>query len=366
MKRYFFSIIFILIILSGCTNRIEQNKKIIIREASGITRIEDKLLIVGDDSDGRYFEIALDGQNGPIIPIDPIQVKEVLLPRAELAMDLESINILADGRIAILSEQLHSLISKKTLHTDDYGIIAEYDKTVIEFDNRGLEGLAVKAFPDGTSRIAVLWEGGYPIYNMLSRQLREHIGRFPFKPVVIVHEIEKGQTAGFVDEPLLYLNLNVPEPEGTPPLAQRFRATDLVWHEWSDHNTKGASHEGFIVLLSSENSPPDSIGVQTRYTTKILQRFDLEGNPVGDPVHINDICRVCLREVLADKSTHISHEMMTHLEEIAVLLEEGSWENVNWEGLDWFEHGKSVITIYDKWPKDPPFALVIPIPEEWK
>lgn len=352
--------------ISGCTTGINDGNRIVVREASDIARVNNKLFIVGDDADGRYFELRLEDQTGSIIPIDSEKVRAVFLPQAELAMDLEGIDNMADGRIAILSEQLHCLIAEKMPGLHTHGVIAEYDKTLIEFGNRGLEGLAIKRLSNGTSRIAVLWEGGYPIYKMVPKQLREHVGRLPLKPVIIVHEIERGQVAGIVDKPLHSIMLNVPEPEGEPPLAQRFRATDLVWYDWPDEGKKEDSKEGFIVLMSSENAPPESTGSPTEYRVKILQRFSLDGNPRGEPLFINEVCKQYLRDFVINKPAFVSHEILAHIKEVATLLDEGNWENINWEGLDWFEEGRSLIAIYDKWPMDPPFALVIDIPEEWK
>ena len=212
----------------------------------------------------------------------------------------------------------------------------------------------------------MLWEGGYPIYELIPLQLRDKAGRLPLKPVVIVHEIEKGHVADIVDEPFHSFILNVPEPEGEPPTAQRFRATDLIWYDLPDEEKNEDSEEGFIVLLVSENAPPESTDTPTEYGGKILQRFSLDGNPVGEPLFVNDFCKICIRDVVKDRPAFISHEMHVHMEEVATLLDKGNWENINWEGLDWFEEGVSVIVIYDKWPKDPPFALVIDIPQEWK
>ncbi|UCE18898.1 MAG: hypothetical protein JSV84_00660 [Gemmatimonadota bacterium] len=337
-----------------------------IREASGITRVDDKLLIVGDDADGMYFEFPLNGQIGPIIPIDPVKVKEIPMHGAALAMDLESIDVLADGRIAVLSEQLHCLIAQKNLKSDHFSVLAEYDKTVTEFGNRGLEGLAVKPLDDGTSKIAVLWEGGYPIYELVPVDLREPAGRLPLRPIIIVHELQRGDAAECIEDPAHYIPLNVPEPTGDPPGAQRFRGTDLVWHSWSRDTKKGHFEEGFIVLLSSENSPPDNTTISKEFKTKILQRFTLEGNPVGDPLHLNAIGREALKKFNEKIPPHLSHETIKHMATVTALLEEKKWENINWEGLDWLEEGDRLIVIYDQWPKDPPFALVVDIPDEWK
>lgn len=366
LKRYLTPLLSATVIFWTCGKAPEQKQSIVICEASGITRVDDKLLIVGDDADGRYFELPLNGQTGPVIPIDPVNVKEVPLPGAELAMDLEGIDILADGRIAVLSEQLHCLIAQESLERDHFTVISEYDKTVTEFGNRGLEGLAVKELDDGASKIAVLWEGGYPLYPLVPVDLREPVGRLPLRPVIIVHELQKGEAAGLVHDPSYYIPLNVPEPTGAPPAAQRFRGTDLVWHNWHSDTNNGHLEEGFIVLLSSENSPPDSKDSSKEFKTKILQRFALDGNPFGDPLSINEIGKKALKKYNEAVPPHLSQEMTVHMKKVTASLEEKNWENINWEGLDWFEEGKSFVVIYDRWPKDPPFALVIDIPEEWK
>ncbi len=109
-----------LILISTCSENSDKDQGIIVQEASGIARLDDKLIMVGDDADGKYFELNLDGRSGPIIPVDPEKVKEVILSGAELAMDLEGIDVLADGRIAILSEQLRCLIAKESLGSDHY------------------------------------------------------------------------------------------------------------------------------------------------------------------------------------------------------------------------------------------------------
>lgn len=207
----FFFIIAILAVIFSCAQDPGGEDGIVIHEASGIARIDDRLIIVGDDADGRYYEMDLNEHRWPIIPIDPLRVREVKMPHAELASDLESIDVLTDGRIAVLSEQLRCLIAKENLSTDRYSIIAEYDRTLTEFGNRGLEGLAVKELVDGGSRVAVLWEGGYPLYRLVPFELRHLVDRTPLNPVIVVHDIKKGETVGLVDEPLLE-----GEPVGEP------------------------------------------------------------------------------------------------------------------------------------------------------
>jgi hypothetical protein len=355
-----------LAVVCSCSKNHEGEQGIVIHEASGIARIDDRLIIVGDDADGRYYEMELNGHRWPIIPIDPHRVREVNMPHAELASDLESIDVLNDGRIAVLSEHLRCLIAKENLSSDRYSVVAEYDKALTEFGNRGLEGLSVKRLVNGGSRIAVLWEGGYPLYRLVPFELRNRVGRFPLRPVIVVHDIKKGETVALVDEPLQTLILNVPQPSGKSPMAQRFRGSDLVWHRWVKNKNTDHFEEGFIVLLSSENSPPIDGNVPKEYKQKILQRFNLEGEPVGEPLDVNRSGKEAFEELDEEIFDTLSPRMAAHLKKIRSLFLEEDWEDINWEGLDWFEEGISVITIYDKRRLDPPFALVVKLPDSWK
>ncbi len=340
----------------------ETTEKISVREASGITRVGNMLLIVGDDADGKYFELGLPKRVGEIIPVDPAKVVEVLLKGAELAMDLEGVDALGDGRLVFLSEQLRCLIGKATPQSDSYSVIAEYDRTLTEFGHRGLEGLAVKRLEGGHSRVAVLWEGGYPEYADIPIQFRDRVGGLPLKPVIVVHDIGHGEVAGVVRAPAARILLNVPEPEGDPPYAQRFRATDLVWHRKDGDDAA----DEFIVLLSSSNSPPDELTHSTQYKLKTLQRFNFDGEPVGEPIDMKNIFSSALARENSEAYTITDDDMFSHLQEISSLLQAHDWENVNWEGLGWFVEGESLIAIYDGVPKDPPFALIIEIPQDWK
>ncbi len=337
--------------------------EIIVREASGVARLGDRLIIVGDDADGRYFELDLEARRDPVIPIDPAKVRGVSIPNAAMAMDLESIDILADGRIAVLSEQLRCLVAGKSGVDQPFEVVAEYARTFAEFGSLGLEGLAVSKQDNGGSKVAVLWEGGYPDFESVPQQLRDRVGRFPLKPVVIVHEISEQGVADLVLQPPKIIPLQVPEPNGEEPESQRFRGTDLVWHRWRSPNEKEGVIEGFIVLLSSSNSPVEG---PRRYRFKYLQRFDMEGRTVGDPLDLTSVCRTILGESADEVCRELGFEMSYHMRNVIGIVEESQGEDVNWEGLGWFVEGESLITIYDTWPKDPPFALIFDIPEEWK
>lgn len=339
----------------------EGTHEIVIREASGIAKVGDKLLIVGDDADGRYFELRVPDRTVDIIPIDPSRVKEVVLPGAELARDLESLDILGDGRLIFLSEQLRCLIARETPRDGRYVVVAEYDRTLSELGNRGLEGVAVKRLDNGDSRIAVLWEGGYPEHFAVPVQLREKVCGFPLKPVIVVHDIKNGEIVGRVNNPAARITLDAPEAEGKPPLAQRYRASDLVWHEKSS-----SGEDEFIVLMCSGDSPPDRSARPVRYENKVLQRFDLKGNSVGEPLDLKDVFSNALAGVDDQALAAMGEEMSSHVREVSRLLKKYEWENVNWEGLAWFADGEKLITIYDTVPKDPPLALIINIPQDWK
>jgi len=118
--------------------------------------------------------------------------------------------------------------------------------------------------------------------------------------------------------------------------------------------------------LTSENSPPDGSGVKKAYQMKMLQRFDLDGKPVGEPLNLNEICTRAFADYIKNKSVNMGQKMLSHCKQVKSILEESNGEEINWEGLGWFEEGKSLIAIYDTWPKDPPFAMVIDIPAGWK
>jgi hypothetical protein len=298
-----------------------------VRDASGITRVGDYLLIVGDKDAGRFYRFQIPNSTGRAIIIDAEQAMRVDLPNGSLAIDLESIDVLADDRVVVLSERLRALIGME-------GVIAEYGTPLTEFGNRGLEGVAVRRLSNGTSKVAVLWEGGYPESRAIPQQLRSVVGRLALRPVIWVHEITKGQTGVHIRDDrkdgvvLQNIFLEVQEVgDEPPPQAQRFRASDLVWHELNKH-----THElGFIVLMSSENSPREG---KKDFQYQWLQRFDMEGKRVGAPIDLNEVLPEGLRQR-------------------------------NWEGLGWYEEGKRLVIVHDSPPAGIPTAYVIDIPEDW-
>ncbi len=229
----------------------------------------------------------------------------------------------------MLSERLRTLV-------EENGVIAEYDNRLSEFGNRGLEGLAVRPLDHGTSRVAVLWEGGYPDYKAVPPPLRSYVGRLSLPPVVWVHDLNASENGIVVNIKkkekyrLQQIYLDVPEPAGREPQAQRFRAPDLVWHQW-DIDGDGKKNWGFIIVLSSQNSPEHG---RPEYMHQWLQRFSITGKPVGTPLDLNTMVPSRLK-------------------------------GANWEGLGWFEEGKSLVLIHDKPPKGPPTAIIVDLPHDW-
>ena len=360
----------------------------VITEVSGITRLGGKLLMVSDDANGCYFELKIDDLSASVIPIDPVKIKRVKMNGCEAVGDFESIAVLADGRVAILSEDMHALYAPTRPGASSWGVLVKYDQSVSEFGNRGLEGVSSLASSDGTSKVAVVWEGGYPVVSSLPEQIQNTVGHSPLVPILVLTDVPRNAMGLEVDDTASYISLRLPklkesgsatnepilldselpkatEPndEPAPPFAQRFRAPDLVWHQWK---TDSGVDTGLIVLLTSENSPLRGSGASHEFKYKELQRFDQRGKPVGTAIEINDLVKPIFDNVTAVQMRTWSERMKLEFAEVRKLLEEQNWENVNWEGLDWFVRGQSLILIYDGVPTDPPFAVVIPIPDNWK
>lgn len=295
---------------------VTQAETVEIREASGIARRGEFLLIVDDSQHGSYFRFHLQGETGPMIELDPARLERVSLPHSLMATDLESINVLADGRVVVLSERLRAMF-------DAEGTVADYGAVFSEFGKRGMEGLAVRPAGGGASRVAVLWEGGYPEYYDVPEQLRAKVGRQALSPIIQVHDLKPGDREVQVRGSNL-IALDVPRPKGRGPKAQRFRAPDLVWHRLPNGDW------GFIVLLTSQNSVdrPD-------YKYHRLECFTAQGKRVGKRIDLNAVV-------------------------------DGPLQRVNWEGVDWFEKGKSLILVYESYPHRLPAAFVLELPHDWQ
>jgi hypothetical protein len=202
-------------------------------------------------------------------------------------------------------------------------VVAEYDAHLSEFGKRGLEGVAVRPLPDRASRIAVLWEGGYPEQQHIPEQLRAKLGRRSMQPLIQIHDLDANEENVLIRGGRL-IPLEVPRPPGREPKAQRFRAPDLVWHRQPD------GRWGFIVLLSSENSVE-----KPNYMYHWLLRFSADGKCIGRPIDLDATVPPDLR-------------------------------GANWEGLGWFEEQESLVLVHESHPNSHASAYVVQVPNDWK
>ncbi|HEX2523687.1 MAG TPA: hypothetical protein VHP35_16315 [Terriglobia bacterium] len=308
-----------LLLLAGCTAP-SGGSPTEIREASGVIRQSDRLLIVDDSVWGAYSSVPINGQKGPLISLQG--ACRIPLPVTPMVPDFEGIDRLADGKLVFLSERLRSLIGED-------GLIAQYDSLLGEFANRGLEGVAVRPLPGGVSRIAVIWEGGYPDYASVPWSLRSTAGRQAMRPLVVVHDLDSGVRGVELKtrDAKLAVELEVPKPDGEEPEAQRFRAPDLVWTRWRNGS---AEDWGFLLLITSQNSVP-----RPQYLFHWLQRFDLKGKPVGEPL---DLAQFLPADI----------------------------QHANWEGLSWFDTGKSVVLVHEGERQVDSRAFILNLPEDWQ
>lgn len=295
----------------------------LIAEASGVARLGDYLLIADDAAVGAYYRVNISKNPADnfLFDLNALKPQRVPLKHRGLGVDIESIGVLADGRIALLSERLRSLIT-------DGGIIAEYDSELAEIGKRGLEGLAIRPLPGGASRVAVVWEGGYPDFGQLPRRAS---ARNAWLPLLVMHDIPRNGRVGRVrlKDAIAAIELAVPRPAGVEPEAQRFRVPDFVWTRVS--SGKADEGWGFLALLSSQSGTPTP-----KFQFKWLQRFDIEGRPVGKPL------------------------------DLALVLPKGL-EAVNWEGVNWFEQGRSLVLVHEEdGPSVPPHAFVLELPKDWQ
>lgn len=292
-------------------------------EASGIIYRNKELLIVSDEDDGTYFRYAIN----KITPTEPIVIEgpsltRVSLPIGPLAADLEEIDVLADGRVVVLSERLRMILSES-------GRVLEYDDPFAEIGERGLEGMAIQHLSNGFSRVAALWEGGYFLKKELSSVMGSVLANRSFDPMIVFYDLEAGakdKRQKMKDsKPGDIIILEVPWPAGREPSAQRFRAPDLLWHT-------SKNGEGFIVLLNSQSAEP----IEFKYLW--LQRFTMDGKPFGQPLDIDAVVPEKLK-------------------------------GLNWEGMSWYEEDKSILLIDDtskKRQSGPPFVFLLALPEDWR
>ena len=286
-------LLMVLMLLNACSAPVE------LVEASGVVRVGEQLIIVSDDSAGALFRYELpnrDYHNRKAALLATISIDKPLYQAftSSDASDLESIDVLPNGQILVLSEQAAALFTKD-------GLAVQYPEELKELASRGLEGLAIHS--DG--QVVVLWEGGYyspgVLPGIFAGDSDNH--KLSPKPRFCVHTFPVSpETSACMGENAIR-DLEVPSP---PDSTQSFRAPDLVW------DTDGQS---FIVLLASLNAANDAF----RYLW--LQRFSVSGEPSGAPLNL------CDQGILPQQ------------------LRDGPESNI--EGLAWFDPGESLILIND-------------------
>lgn len=323
-----------------------------IEEPSGVTRHKDHLYIVGDDEHGAYFEIPLPTDSK--FDLDPDfphpwfigfgDFRRIPLSTPEAAADLEGVGVLADGRVVALSEARRALF-------DEQGIVTTFDPAFTEFGGRGLEGLAIHHLGGDSSRVTVVWEGGYPGMNDIPAPLRSRLAPGSLRPVLYTFDLGPGERRTFAaeDESHPSRELQVPTPLGNEPAAQRFRCPDLVCHSWTETlENETRRVDGYICLLTSGPGAPAAPGSpeecgrledgkRRKYCYKWLQRFRADGTAFGEPYDLDEIFST-------------------------------GQAALNWEGLGWFEPGRSLVLVYDEKlseRKRPQSALVISLPPDW-
>ncbi len=273
-----------------------------IEEVSGVVVRDGYIYLVDDSNRNMVFRARMPAEPGSIIDLTtlPLERREFGIG---ILTDLESVEFLADGRLVILSERLRALASED-------GIVIEYDYPLAEIGRRGLEGLAVRKLESRGSRLATLWEGGYPDHGSLHPDVEGILGERPLSPLVFVNDIAPGAHPGRIrwEEGLHHVVLDVPKPLGDEPEAQRFRAPGI---EWCWLPERGPDAWGFVTILSSQDAT-----ARPEYRNHWLLRFDLDGKPVGKPLNLED--------VVPATSAH-----------------------ANWEGLAWVEVGRSLILVHE-------------------
>jgi len=293
-------------------------------EASGITGYGDYVIFVTDNQPGAYFKYGPVAKGTTQFLLEGDKLSLVKFPGAELAYDLEEIDVLGDGRIVLLSERLRMLIGES-------GVITHYEDQLAEVGGKGLEGLAVRS-EGSTNVIAVLWEGGYFEYDNiplpLTKTYSEDSLRKSFYPLVFVHNLSfkssSSKKIGMTKD-VKTISLLTPR-DSLEPKAQRYRAPDLVWYKMSENEW------GFIVLLNSNDSPH---GKDPQFAYSVLQKYNMNGVPVGKPIDLKKIINEPLK-------------------------------NANWEGLGWFKDQKILVLVHDKRPiMGTPTAVLLDIEKLW-
>ena len=236
-------------------------------EISGVAAVRNGYAVIGDDTNdyGRTW---------------PSKDKWDITPEVKGPESID-VGYGPDGQEVwlVLGEDKRTL---QQLNGPKYTFSEKYD----EVCGRGVEGLAVR-WKDGIWQVAVSWEGGF--YKPYDEDNCN--GKFVNPKIAILDWKAGSGTQGPEHE----FELEVPIPNEK----QRFRAPDLVW----------AGNE-LLVLLQSTNKK----NKKKKHTW--LQKFDLQGNQVGQPLK---------------------------LEEQYELFQRGR----NWEAMDWTLDEKSLVLGYD-------------------
>lgn len=231
-------------------------------DPSGIVVHDSTVYVVGNKSNQEYSRFSVDGlpdTEGVVKLKNLTNLGRVKLDH-DRADDLESIDVL-EGSMVVLSED-----SRRIIHTEhtlvDYSDLPSFR----ESGGRGLEGMSVRRLPDGSSQIAVVWEGGiHKDNNSVNR------------PRLLVHQVGDGALGAKLHlRPTTWetrINkVTIDESLGDT----RFRIPDLVWSWLTDKETWG-----FVLLLSHHGGG--------KKDQKYLQTFDTDGSPVGDPRNLVDL-----------------------------------------------------------------------------
>lgn len=287
-----------------------------VAEASGIVKSGNALLLVDDERPGGYFRVSL--PRIPLSRIDPQAAKFIHLRNSSLALDLEGIAVLADDRVVVLSERPRALVS-------DGGLVWEYGEVLSEVGGMGLEGVAVTALADSSSEVAVVWEGGYLRGSTVPPPLRQALDTIIADPVVFIHRIRAhAKWDALVRDSTATVTLHLPRLDH-PTRATTFRVPDIVWH------TPQHGQRQLIALLNS-------------FDRAQLLRFDpATGVPIGEPLDLRSVTSI------PDSVQRLKP---------------------NWEGLGWFDVGRSLVIVDDKGQHRgdtlSPYIAIVPLPPEWR
>lgn len=247
-------------------------------EISGVAAIPGGYAVVGDE----------DPKHGRIWPAG----LEFRLPGKLKGPESIDVGYAPDGGQLwlVLGEKRRKLV-------DLQGGRYTFGKKFAETAGRGLEGVTVR-WQSGEWQVAVCWEGGY--FDRNTKLEGEYT-----RPRVALMSWEPGKKQS--SDPEKVFDLDVAQPSR----GQRFRAADLAWDAGD-----------LLVLLAST----DKTRKKKKHTW--LQRFDLDGRRLGDPVKLEELW--------------------------------GAYrDDKNWEALDQTLDGKGLVMGYDEKDAKKHRALVV-------